>query len=156
MKFLGKYVEVSPTLLDFYVAGDRGGQQDGLVAPNFNGQNEQAPPAPDHAGGGGEAARADGAKVMNGEISGRNSLVKFKLTEDRKGRGRIDQRSDGASVNYALVLQQFVPDRQVDSHLTRADFAQFETDELRVWNRSEGFARSCNPGGIQFFFTHVR
>jgi hypothetical protein len=65
---------------------------------------------------------------MDGEIGCGNAFVNLDLSKDGEGGGRIDQRSNRATVNHTLILSQFVADSQVNGDRARAYLAQFETE----------------------------
>jgi hypothetical protein len=114
--------------LEFDVTRDRGGQQSLSVVRDFDGEDEQTPPASDNASSGGESAGAYWAQVMNGEIGGGYAFTGLELCYHREGRGRIDQRSNRASMDDTLVLLHLVANGQVDGRLARAYLAKFETE----------------------------
>ena len=64
---------------------------------------------------------------MNGEIGRSNSLVRIKLSEDRKGGRRVDQRSDCAAMNYTLVLFKLAANLQVNADFTSVYLAKFQS-----------------------------
>lgn len=114
--FRPNILRLRPFLLEFYVACDRSCHRYLLVVCDFNRQDEETPSA------------AHGPQIMNGQIGGGNAFIKFQLSEDRKGSGRIDQRGDRAAVNYTLVLSQLVANFQVNADFAPAYRAKFETE----------------------------
>src|SRR6267142_6749250 len=116
-----------PFLLEFYVTCHCGCYQNLLLVRDYDRKDKQTSPAPDNPGPGRQAARVCGTQVMNRQIGGGNAFVDLHLSEDREGSRGIDQRSNRATVNDALILFQLVADFQVNADCARADLAKLET-----------------------------
>src|SRR5437870_402337 len=120
------------TLLEFYVTCDRRGYQNLLFIRYFDRKNKEASTASNDARRRRQTARGNWPKIMNGEIRGGHSFVKFKPCENGKCSGRIDQGSDGAAVDYALVLFHLVTNFEMNACLSVFYLAEFEAEKLCV------------------------
>jgi len=146
----------SAVLLEFYVTCDGSCQERPLVVCDFDGKNKQAAPTPHNPSRRREAAAIRWPQVMNGQIGSSNAFIKAQLAENGESSGRIDERSDCAPVNHTLVLKEFGPNLQVDGDFPLVNLAKLETEQLRVWDRREGFARPRHASRVEFIFTHER